>query len=83
NKRKFESFSYMLDHIYYLLKSLEKNAKDVADEGKKQTSSITVSLINNVINSVVNPTYNKNELPLISPVRKNLYIDFSPNFYSK
>ncbi|ABU60611.1 hypothetical protein FM755_04740 [Francisella tularensis] len=83
NKRKFESFSDMLDHIYYLVKSLEKNAKDVADDGKKQTSSITVSLINYVINSVVNPTYNKNELPLISPVSKNLYMEFAPNFYSK
>ncbi|MDE4972140.1 hypothetical protein, partial [Francisella tularensis] len=55
NKRKFESFSDMLDHIFYLVKSLEKNAKDVADDGKKQTSAITVSLINYVINSVVNP----------------------------
>ncbi|MDE5000844.1 hypothetical protein, partial [Francisella tularensis] len=67
----------------YLVKSLEKNAKDVADDGKKQTSTITVSLINYVINSVVNPTYNKNELTLISPVSKNLYMEFDPNFYSK
>ncbi|MDE4986611.1 hypothetical protein NAI35_12445, partial [Francisella tularensis subsp. holarctica] len=58
NKRKYESFSDMLDHIYYLVKSVEKNAKDVADDGKKQTSSIKVSLINYVINSVVNPTFN-------------------------
>ncbi|MDE5028340.1 hypothetical protein NAI74_10350, partial [Francisella tularensis subsp. holarctica] len=33
--------------------------------------------------SVVNPTYNKNELPLISPVSQNLYMEFAPNFYSK
>lgn len=83
NKREFESFSDMLDHIYYLVKSLEKNAKDVADDGKEQTSTITVSLINYVINSVVNPTYNKDELPLINPVSKKLYMEFAPNFYSK
>ncbi|MBK2257607.1 hypothetical protein [Francisella philomiragia] len=82
-ERKFESFSDMLDHIYYLVKSLEKNANDVTDNGKEQTGSITTSLINYVLNSVVNSTYNKDELPLINPVSKKLYMEFAPNFYSK
>ncbi|WP_274936424.1 hypothetical protein, partial [Francisella tularensis] len=45
NKRKYESFSDMLEHIYNLVKSKEKNDKDLADDGKKQTRSITESLI--------------------------------------
>ncbi|WP_395167089.1 hypothetical protein [Francisella salimarina] len=83
NERKFESFSDMLDHIYYLVKSLEKNANDVTDEGKEQTGSITTSLVNYVLNSVVNSTYNKDELPLVNPVSKKLYMEFAPNLYSK
>ncbi|MDE4957516.1 hypothetical protein NAI59_11925, partial [Francisella tularensis subsp. holarctica] len=75
--------SELLDHIYYIVKSLEKYAKDVADDGKIQSTSITVSLINYVINSVVIPTNNKNELPLMSPVSKNLYMEYATNFNIK
>lgn len=73
----------MLDHIYYLVKSLEKNANDITDEGKEQIGSMTVSLVHYVLNSVVNSTYNKDELPLTNPVSKKLYMEFTPNFYSK
>ncbi|MBK2029441.1 hypothetical protein IB655_08655 [Francisella noatunensis] len=83
SERKFESFSDMLDHIYYLVKSLEKNANDITDEGKEQIGSMTVSLVHYVLNSVVNSTYNKDELPLTNPVSKKLYMEFTPNFYSK
>ncbi|APC91217.1 hypothetical protein CGC44_02405 [Francisella opportunistica] len=81
--KKFESFSEMLDHIAYLIKSLEKNAKGVSDENKEQSQSITISLINYVLNSVINSTYNNKELPLTTPVDKKLYMEFAPNFYSK
>ncbi|OIN83414.1 hypothetical protein [Francisella sp. TX07-6608] len=81
--KKFESFSEMLDHIVYLIRSLEKNAKSVSDENKEQSLSITISLINYVLNSVINSTYNNKELPLTSPVSTKLYMEFAPNFYSK
>lgn len=81
--KKFDSFSDMLSHIDYIIKSLEKNTKEVSDENSKQAQTITLSLINYTLNSVINTTYNEKELPLTSPVNEKLYMVFTPSFYSK
>ncbi|QIW10519.1 hypothetical protein [Francisella sp. LA112445] len=81
--KKFNSFSDMLNHIDYIIKSLEENSKEVSDENSKQSHAITLSLINYTLNSVINATYNKKELPLTNPVNERLYMVFTPSFYSE
>lgn len=73
----------MLNHIDYIIKSLEENSKEVSDENSKQSHAITLSLINYTLNSVINATYNKKELPLTNPVNERLYMVFTPSFYSE
>ncbi|MFC4892151.1 hypothetical protein ACFPDQ_03710 [Pseudofrancisella aestuarii] len=83
SKQNFTSFNSMLKNITHVVSSLEENNANIQSENKDASHKITVSLINYVLNNIVNSTYNREELPLTDHVEKELYMRFTPNFYSK